>query len=320
MFRAPYADVRSTLIGPSAYTACSHSQRKFTSCQLLDSLRLREESSSHPSRSLSQHCIETRQLNKASVSATRPRVGMLAQWQRTALIAAAALDSPVLRGRVPEKSLLELRGDLLVLASRVLVRYAHTVQLGVAAAVLHKEWASAAGTPTLPALIPLAEEVEPVEAVNNRRLAPLSAEQRPRVATALAQSAATQQSLAATLEKVQAAVQRLKGLQEGNMSLRTDIGAEQIKLQAASQVLEAKLEDLLDMCSELENALDICEEASPSDTPTQPEDAEAIAMYEELLRKLQDSRAEAQAFVRVSHFIMDEALSKKESLDAHAHS
>ncbi len=53
---------------------------------------------------------------------------------------------------------------------------------------------------------------------------------------------------------------------------------------------------------------------------TLSQDAEASAMYEELLRKLQDSRAEAQAFVRVSHFIMDEALSKKESLNAHAHS
>jgi hypothetical protein len=40
-------------------------------------------------------------------------------------------------------------------------------------------------------------------------------------------------------------------------------------------------------------------------------------MYEELLSRLQDSRAEAQAFVRVSHFIMDEALSRKESLKSH---
>lgn len=95
-----------------------------------------------------------------------------------------------------------------------------------------------AGTPKPPAVIPLAQEVrekdrslahysnnqpcamsnaspmssnswlqhlqvEPVEAVNSRKLAPLSAQQRPRVATALAQSAATRQSLAATLEKVQ---------------------------------------------------------------------------------------------------------------------
>lgn len=37
---------------------------------------------------------------------------------------------------------------------------------------------------------------------------------------------------------LQAAEQRLKSLQEGNMSLRTDIGAEEIKLQAASQVLK----------------------------------------------------------------------------------
>ncbi|CAL8470721.1 g10263 [Coccomyxa elongata] len=198
----------------------------------------------------------------------------------------------------------------------VLVRYAHTVQLAVAAVVLHKEWASAAGTLKLPAVNPLADEVEPVEAVTTWKLAPLSAEQRARVATALAQSIPTQQSLAATLEKVQAAEQRLKGLQEGNLSLRTDIGAEEIKLQAASQVLKAKLEDLLDLCSQLENALDLCE-VSSWDAPTQPEDAEASAMYEELLRKLQDSRAEAQAFVRVSHFIMDEALSKKESLNAH---
>ena len=138
-------------------------------------------------------------------------------------------------------------------------------------------------------------QVEPVEAVNTRKVAPLSAQQRPRVATALAQSAATRQSLVATLEKVQvlythacqiciewmmnkrasratppaksshaswagtsrpgkwlqrcietlmclqAAEQRLKSLQEGNMSLRTDIGAEEIKLQAASQVLKVSL-------------------------------------------------------------------------------
>lgn len=70
---------------------------------------------------------------------------MLAQWQRTALIAAAALDSPVLRGQIPKKFPVELRGDLFVLASWVLVRYAHTVQLALAAALLHKEWASAAG-------------------------------------------------------------------------------------------------------------------------------------------------------------------------------
>lgn len=70
---------------------------------------------------------------------------MLAQWQRTALIAAAALDSPVLRGKVSEKFPSELRGDLFVLASWVLVRYTHTVQLALAAAILHREWASAAG-------------------------------------------------------------------------------------------------------------------------------------------------------------------------------
>lgn len=96
-------------------------------------------------RSLSQNYIDSRQLSKASVSATKPRGGMLAQWQRTALIAAAALDSPVLRRQVSEKLPLELKGDLFVLASWVLVRYAQNVQLAVAAVVLHKEWASAAG-------------------------------------------------------------------------------------------------------------------------------------------------------------------------------
>ncbi|KAK9904185.1 hypothetical protein WJX75_006254 [Coccomyxa subellipsoidea] len=75
------------------------------------------------------------------------------------------------------------------------------------------------------------------------------------------ESAATQQGLAGTLEKVQAAEQRLKSLQEGNRSLRTDIGGEQIKLQAAAQVLLAKQKDLLDMCQHLEDAIDLCEDS-----------------------------------------------------------
>ncbi|EIE22728.1 hypothetical protein COCSUDRAFT_63865 [Coccomyxa subellipsoidea C-169] len=128
-------------------------------------------------------------------------------------------------------------------------------------------------------------QVTPTQTVRVRRLPLLTTELRSRVAAALAQTAATQQALAGTLEKVQAAGERIKSLQEGNKSLRTEIGGEQIKLQAAAQVL--------------------LEQEGPS------------AIYEELLSNLQDSRAEAQAFMRVSHFIMDEALSRKESLNAH---
>ncbi len=72
----------------------------------------------------------------------------MAQTQGTAVTAAAAVGIHSLRARESENGVpLEHRRDLLLLASCVLVcvRYAQTAQLVVAAALLHRQWANAAG-------------------------------------------------------------------------------------------------------------------------------------------------------------------------------
>jgi hypothetical protein len=96
-------------------------------------------------RSAVQQHKDTGHLNSATVPAGRPRLGMVAQTQGTAPIAAAAVGFHSLRARESEKGVpLELRRDLFILASWAL-GCVKTAQLVVAAALLHQKWADAAG-------------------------------------------------------------------------------------------------------------------------------------------------------------------------------